>query len=119
MSPDVSGGASLTSSVRNATQTKREYTCSSSSAWRSASPTTCPPRSPTTSALGRRPAPTSIQRSGKWPELWRVVGRYANVSRFDVESGDELHQLLSSLPLFPYMDVEVTALTVHPSKLES
>jgi muconolactone D-isomerase len=60
-----------------------------------------------------------IQRAGKWPELWRVVGRYANVSRFDVDSADELHTLLSSLPLFPYMDIEVTALTVHPSKLES
>ena len=60
-----------------------------------------------------------IQRAGKWPELWRVVGRNANVSRFDVDSGDELHTLLSSLPLFPYMDIEVTALTVHPSKLES
>lgn len=60
-----------------------------------------------------------IQRSGRWPELWRVVGQYANVSRFDVASGDELHQLLTSLPLFPYMQVEVTALTVHPSKLES
>jgi muconolactone D-isomerase len=60
-----------------------------------------------------------IQRSGKWPELWRVVGRYANVSLFDVESGAELHELLTSLPLFPYMDIEVTALTVHPSKLES
>ena len=59
-----------------------------------------------------------IQRSGKWPELWRVVGRYANVSRFDVGSGDELHELLSSLPLFPYMDIEVTALTRHPSKVE-
>jgi muconolactone D-isomerase len=60
-----------------------------------------------------------IQRAGKWPELWRVVGRYANVSRFDVDSPDELHQLLSSLPLFPYMDIELTALTVHPSKLDS
>ena len=60
-----------------------------------------------------------IQRAGKWPELWRVVGRYANVSRFDVDSPDELHQLLSSLPLFPYMDIDVTALTHHPSKLDS
>ena len=60
-----------------------------------------------------------IQRAGKWPELWRVVGQYANYSRFDVDSADELHQLLTSLPLFPYMQVEVTALTVHPSKLES
>lgn len=59
-----------------------------------------------------------IQRSGKWPELWRVVGRYANVSRFDVDSGDELHELLSSLPLFPFMEIEVTALTRHPSKLD-
>ena len=59
-----------------------------------------------------------IQRSGKWPELWRIVGQYANYSRFDVESGDELHELLSSLPLFPYMQIEVTALTRHPSKLD-
>ena len=61
---------------------------------------------------------SEIQRSGKWPELWRVVGRYANVSVFDVDSPDELHQLLTSLPLFPYMDVEVTALTRHPSKVD-
>ena len=59
-----------------------------------------------------------IQRSGKWPELWRVVGRYANVSLFDVESGAELHELLTSLPLFPYMDIEVTSLTRHPSKVD-
>jgi muconolactone D-isomerase len=59
-----------------------------------------------------------IQRAGKWPELHRVVGRYANVSLFDVADGDELHQLLSSLPLFPYMDVQVTALARHPSKVD-
>lgn len=59
-----------------------------------------------------------IQRSGKWPELWRVVGEYANVSIFDVESGDELHDLLSSLPLFGYMNIKVTPLAKHPSKVE-
>lgn len=58
-----------------------------------------------------------IQRSGKWPELWRVVGEYANVSIFDVDSNDELHALLSSLPLFPYMDITVTPLAKHPSKV--
>ena len=40
-----------------------------------------------------------MQRDGKWKNLWRVAGRYANVSIFDVESNDELHALLSSLPL--------------------
>ena len=59
-----------------------------------------------------------IQRAGKWPELWRVVGRYANVSLFDTESATELHELLTSLPLFPYMEIEVTALTRHPSKVD-
>lgn len=58
-----------------------------------------------------------IQRSGKWPQLWRVVGEYANISIFDVESGDELHDLLSSLPLFPYMTIRVTPLATHPSKV--
>ncbi len=58
-----------------------------------------------------------LQRNGKWQHLWRVAGRYANVSIFDVESHDELHQLLSSLPLFPYMDVNVTALARHPSAI--
>ena len=58
-----------------------------------------------------------LQRAGKWPHIWRVVGEYANVSIFDVESNDELHQLLSQLPLFSFMDIHVTALATHPSDL--
>jgi muconolactone D-isomerase len=27
-----------------------------------------------------------LQRVGKWRHIWRVIGRYANVSIFDVES---------------------------------
>jgi muconolactone D-isomerase len=56
-----------------------------------------------------------LQRAGKWPHIWRIVGEYANVSIFDVESNEELHGLLSQLPLFPYMDVRVTPLAPHPS----
>lgn len=58
-----------------------------------------------------------LQQEGKWQHLWRVAGRYANVSIFDVADHDELHTLLSSLPLFPYMDVNVTALARHPSAI--
>jgi muconolactone D-isomerase len=58
-----------------------------------------------------------LQRDGVWRHLWRVAGRYANVSIFDVASNDELHQLLSSLPLYPFMDVRVTALARHPSAI--
>jgi muconolactone D-isomerase len=56
-----------------------------------------------------------LQRAGKWPHIWREVGRYANLSIFDVASNDELHEILWGLPLFAYMDIEVTALALHPS----
>ncbi len=58
-----------------------------------------------------------LQRLGKWPHLWRVVGEYANYSVFDVESNEELHTLLSGLPLFPYMRIRVTPLASHPSSI--
>jgi muconolactone D-isomerase len=59
-----------------------------------------------------------LQRSGKWPEIWRVVGEYANYSIFDVDSNDELHEILQNLPLFPYMDISVVPLAKHPSDVK-
>jgi muconolactone D-isomerase len=58
-----------------------------------------------------------LQRSGKWVHLWRLAGYYANISVFDVDSPDELHELLTSLPLFPYMHMHVRALCPHGSAL--
>lgn len=58
-----------------------------------------------------------LQRDGKWRHLWRVVGQYSNYSVFDVESNDALHQLISGLPLFPFMKIEVTPLAQHPSAI--
>ncbi|HKR88243.1 MAG TPA: muconolactone Delta-isomerase [Phenylobacterium sp.] len=58
-----------------------------------------------------------LQRAGTWRHIWRVVGRYANVSIFDVRDNAELHDLLTSLPLYPFMEVRVTALCRHPSSI--
>ncbi|WP_455554413.1 muconolactone Delta-isomerase [Comamonas sp.] len=58
-----------------------------------------------------------LQQAGKWQHLWRVVGEYANYSVFDVQSNDELHDILSALPLFPYMQISVTPLAKHPSSI--
>ena len=58
-----------------------------------------------------------LQRAGKWQHLWRVAGRYANISIFDVADHDELHAILSGLPLFPFMDMTVTPLAQHPSAI--
>jgi muconolactone D-isomerase len=59
-----------------------------------------------------------LQRAGKWPQIWRIAGEYSNFSIFDVESNDELHEIISGLPLFAYMDVHVTPLARHPSDVK-
>jgi len=58
-----------------------------------------------------------LQRTGVWRHLWRVAGRYANVSIFDVPGAQELHDILSTLPLFPFMEIQVTPLCRHPSSI--
>ena len=58
-----------------------------------------------------------LMRSGVWRHLWRVVGHYANLSIFDVPDNGTLHDILCSLPLFPFMDIRVTPLCRHPSSI--
>ena len=60
-----------------------------------------------------------LQREGKWRHLWRIAGQYANVSIFDVDSVEELHALLTALPLFPYMQIDVMPLCRHPSSIRT
>jgi muconolactone D-isomerase len=59
----------------------------------------------------------ALQKSGKWRHIWRLAGEYANYSVFDVESNAELHDILTGLPLFPYMKISVTPLCRHPSSI--
>lgn len=59
----------------------------------------------------------NLQREGKWVSIWRVVGEYANYSVFEAESNDELHEMISNLPLFPFMGIEIIPLAKHPSDI--
>lgn len=58
-----------------------------------------------------------LQREGTWRHLWRIAGQYANVSIFDVPSNQALHDTLMQLPLFPYMEIDVTPMCRHPSSI--
>lgn len=58
-----------------------------------------------------------LQRDGEWVHIWRLAGRYSNLSVFDVADNERLHEILWNLPLFPYMNVEVTPLATHPSDI--
>lgn len=52
--------------------------------------------------------------SGALRRIWRVPGRSANISLYETSDATELHAVLSSLPLWPWMDVHVEALAAHP-----
>ncbi len=58
-----------------------------------------------------------LQKSGVWVHLWRIAGQYSNLSVIDVENNQHLHDILSQLPLFPYMEMEVMPLATHPSDI--
>jgi muconolactone D-isomerase len=59
----------------------------------------------------------ALQRDGRWLHLWRVAGSFENISVFSVENAEELHDIVSSLPLHPFMRVQVTALARHPGAI--
>ena len=46
--------------------------------------------------------------------IWRIPGRTANVGIWDAANPTALHEALSSLPMFPYIDAKVTPLATHP-----
>jgi muconolactone D-isomerase len=56
-----------------------------------------------------------LRQAGRILRIWRVVGQRANVGIWQADTLEELHDSLSSLPLYPYMEVSVTALIDHPS----
>jgi muconolactone D-isomerase len=60
-----------------------------------------------------------LQEAGSWRHLWRIAGQYSNISVFDVADTDELHALLSGLPLFPYMQIAIMPLVRHPSSVHA
>lgn len=56
-----------------------------------------------------------LARDGTLVRLWRIPGRRANVGLWSAGDATGLHATLSSLPLWPYLDIEVDALARHPN----
>lgn len=46
--------------------------------------------------------------------IWRLPGKPANIGVWAAESPTELHHMITSLPLYPWMTVEIVALAQHP-----
>ena len=57
----------------------------------------------------------SLATAGRLVRLWRIPGRTANWGLWHANDATELHDVLTSLPMWPYMDIEVTPLAEHPN----
>lgn len=51
---------------------------------------------------------------GTMVRIWRIVGRVANFSLWEAPTLEKLHEAVMSLPMFPYMKIDVTPLIDHP-----
>lgn len=56
-----------------------------------------------------------LAAQGTISRLWRVPGRWSNVGIWCASDATELHEAVSSLPLYPWLDVRVTPLARHPN----
>lgn len=55
-----------------------------------------------------------LAQSGHLVRMWRVPGRRENWGLWRADSVTELHEILSALPVWPYMDLDVHSLAEHP-----
>lgn len=51
---------------------------------------------------------------GAMVRIWRIVGRLANFSIWSAPTLEALHEVVMSMPMFPYMKIDVTPLIDHP-----
>jgi muconolactone D-isomerase len=55
-----------------------------------------------------------LKLDGTIVRIWRIPGRLANAAIWSAPDATVLHEALSSLPVFAYTDIRVTALATHP-----
>ncbi|GAA3078467.1 muconolactone Delta-isomerase family protein [Pseudonocardia yunnanensis] len=65
---------------------------------------------------GERARADELRAAGNLKRLWRVPGRNATIGLYECADATELHDLLSSLPMFPWMDITVEPVATHPQE---
>jgi muconolactone D-isomerase len=62
--------------------------------------------------------PDELAAAGTIRRLWRVPGRRANWGIWEAADATAVHAAIRSLPLFPWLDVDVIPLAAHPNDPE-
>ncbi|MEU9335690.1 muconolactone Delta-isomerase family protein [Streptomyces sp. NPDC048290] len=65
---------------------------------------------------GERERAMELRAAGILKRLWRVPGRNATVGLYEAEDPAALHEALTSLPMWKWMDITVEALATHPQE---
>ncbi|TDB85915.1 muconolactone delta-isomerase [Actinomadura sp. KC216] len=56
-----------------------------------------------------------LARAGVLVRLWRAPGRWANWGLWRAAGEPDLREALGSLPMYPYMSVQIHPLDPHPN----
>ena len=54
-----------------------------------------------------------LKKKGHLVRMWRVIGRRENWGLWRAKDSTEMHEVLSSLPIWPYMEIQVIPLAIH------
>lgn len=57
-----------------------------------------------------------LRAEGVLKRLWRTPGRHGTVGLYECRDATHLHETLASLPMFPWMEVRVEPLAIHPQE---
>lgn len=55
-----------------------------------------------------------LAASGNLVRMWRIPGRRENWGLWRAADPTEIHQIISALPVWPYMEVKIISLADHP-----
>ncbi|MGI8393121.1 muconolactone Delta-isomerase [Leucobacter sp. W1038] len=65
-------------------------------------------------SVEERTMAADLAQKGHLVRMWRVPGRRENWGLWRAENATQLHEILSALPVWPFMSVKVQELAVHP-----
>ena len=62
---------------------------------------------------------TQLRADGVLRHLWRVPGTRDAIGWYEAKDTNHLHDVLTGLPSFPFIKVEIETLAIHPQEMQN
>ncbi|WP_433888448.1 muconolactone Delta-isomerase [Streptomyces sp. CA-111067] len=69
--------------------------------------------------VAERERAMELRAQGVLRKLWRTPGSAGTVALYECRDATHLHEALSSLPMFPWLEVSVEPLADHPQETQA